>query len=190
MEYLDIVDENGIPSGETVSREEAHRLGVQHRTSHVWIVRKTDNGYDILLQKRSLNKDSHAGMYDTSSAGHIVAGDEPLESALRELDEELGIKADESELKKIGKFHGEYSKEFHGRLFKDNEISFVFIYQGNVDIDNLVLQKSEIDEVRWFDLDKVWEEIQLTRKRICVPSGSLEILRKYLLGQPMSHSLK
>ena len=45
MEYLDIVDENGIPSGETVSREEAHRLGVQHRTSHVWIVRKTDNGY-------------------------------------------------------------------------------------------------------------------------------------------------
>ncbi len=184
MEYLDIVDENGIPSGETVSREEAHRLGVQHRTSHVWIVRKTDNGYDILLQKRSLNKDSHPGMFDTSSAGHIVAGDEPLESALRELDEELGIKAGESELKKIGIFHGEYSKEFHGRLFKDNEISFVFIYQGNVDIDNLVLQKSEIDEVRWFDLDKVWEEIQLTRKRICVPSGSLEILRKYLWDNP------
>ena len=184
MEYLDIVDENGIPSGETVSREEAHRLGVLHRTSHVWIVRKTDNGYDILLQKRSLNKDSHPGMYDTSSAGHIVAGDEPLESALRELDEELGIKAGESELKKIGKFHGEYSKEFHGRLFKDNEISFVFIYQGNVDIDNLVLQKSEIDEVRWFDLDKVWEEIQLTRERICVPSGSLEILRKYLWDNP------
>ena len=180
MEYLDIVDENGIPTGEIVSREEAHKLGVQHRTSHVWIVRKNENGYDILLQKRSLNKDSHPGMYDTSSAGHIVAGDEPLESALRELYEELGIKADASQLENIGKFHGEYSKEFHGRLFKDNEISFVFLYQGNADIDELNLQKSEIDEVRWFDLNKVWKEIQSSRERICVPLGSLEILRNYL----------
>ena len=180
MEYLDIVDENGIPTGEIVSREEAHKLGVQHRTSHVWIVRKNENGYDILLQKRSLNKDSHPGMYDTSSAGHIVAGDEPLESALRELYEELGIKADASQLENIGKFHGEYSKEFHGRLFKDNEISFVFLYQGNADIDELNLQKNEIDEVRWFDLNKVWKEIQSGRERICVPLGSLEILRNYL----------
>ena len=184
MEKLDIVDEKGIPIGEIVSRDEAHNLGIQHRTSHVWIVKKTEKGYDILLQKRSLNKDSFPGMYDTSSAGHIKAGDEPLESALRELYEELGIKAQEAQLLNIGIFHGEYSKEFHGKIFKDNEISFVFIYQGNVDIDKLVLQESEIDEVCWFDLDEVWNEIRHSRDRICVPLGSLEILRKHLKGSP------
>ena len=40
MELLDIVDENGIPTGEVVEREKAHREGVRHRTSHVWIARK------------------------------------------------------------------------------------------------------------------------------------------------------
>lgn len=31
-EYLDIVDENGIPTGETVEREMAHAKGFRHRT--------------------------------------------------------------------------------------------------------------------------------------------------------------
>ena len=43
MELLDIVDENGIPTGEVVEREKAHREGVRHRTSHVWIARKRDD---------------------------------------------------------------------------------------------------------------------------------------------------
>ena len=94
MEYFDIVDDNGLPTGETVSRDIAHRDGIQHRTAHVWIVRRKASGYDILLQKRSQNKDSFPGLYDTSSAGHIPAGDEPLESAIRELHEELGIEAE------------------------------------------------------------------------------------------------
>lgn len=38
MELLDIVDENGCPTGETVERETAHRKGIRHRTSHVWLV--------------------------------------------------------------------------------------------------------------------------------------------------------
>ena len=116
MEYFDVVDENGMPVGEIISREKAHREGIQHRTAHVWIVRKKDSGYDVLLQKRSRNKDSFPGMYDTSSAGHIPAGEEPLPSALRELKEELGIEAGPEDLRYAGMFHGQYEKEFHGHV--------------------------------------------------------------------------
>lgn len=42
MELLDIVDENGKPTGETVERKIAHSEGIRHRTAHVWIVRKSD----------------------------------------------------------------------------------------------------------------------------------------------------
>ena len=35
MEYFDIVDENGNPTGEIVSRDEAHDKGIRHRTAHV-----------------------------------------------------------------------------------------------------------------------------------------------------------
>ena len=98
MELLDIVDENGIPTGEVVEREKAHREGVRHRTSHVWIARKRDGRVEILLQKRSQDKDSHPGCYDISSAGHIPAGVDFIPSALRELKEELGIEANPEEL--------------------------------------------------------------------------------------------
>ena len=103
MEYLDIVDENGRPTGETVSRDTAHTDGIRHRTANVWVVRPGDGGVEILLQKRSREKDSFPGRFDTSSAGHIPAGDEPLPSALRELREELGIKASPEQLRRAGK---------------------------------------------------------------------------------------
>ena len=180
MEYFDIVDDNGIPTGQTVSRDVAHTDGIPHRTAHVWIIREKPDGYDILLQKRSMNKDSFPGQYDTSSAGHIPAGDEPLESALRELNEELGIEAWPENLNYAGSFHIQYEKEFHGKMFRDNEIAKVYVYREPVDIENLTLQESEVEEVRWFELDAVWEEIHQRRDRICVPTGGLSVLRDYL----------
>ena len=98
MEFLDVVDENGNPTGEVVSREKAHREGIPHRTSHVWIVRIKGGRLQILLQKRSDDKDSYPGCYDISSAGHIPAGKDFVESALRELYEELGVKAQPKDL--------------------------------------------------------------------------------------------
>ena len=39
-EMLDLVNEQGDPIGRAVPRSEAHRLGLRHRTSHVWLVRR------------------------------------------------------------------------------------------------------------------------------------------------------
>ena len=87
MELFDIIDENGNPTGKIVERSIAHAEGIPHRTAHIWIIRRRNEKTEILLQKRSRNKDSFPGKFDTSSAGHIQAGDEPMESALRELEE-------------------------------------------------------------------------------------------------------
>ena len=189
-EYFDIVDENGIPTGETVSREIAHRDGIRHRTAHVWVIRPSDTGYEILPQKRSMEKDSFPGLYDTSSAGHISAGEEPLPSALRELYEELGIKAAAEEMHYAGSFRIQYEKEFHGHLFRDNEVAYVYVYQEPVEISDLVLQESEVEEVRWFGLDEVWDEIGHSRERFCVPAGGLKVLREYLKQYLKQNELK
>lgn len=180
MEYLDICEENGLPTGRTVSRDEAHREGILHRTAHVWIVRKAEGRHQVLLQKRSMEKESFPGFYDTSSAGHIPAGVEPLPSALRELREELGIEAAPEDLSYAGQFRIRYEKEFHGRLFKDNEVTSVYVYEKPVDAGSLTLQESEVDEVRWFDLNEVFTEIQASRARFCVPAGGLNVLISYL----------
>ncbi len=182
MEYLDIVDEEGMPIGGSVARSIAHRDGVLHRTAHVWVVRQSEGGYEILLQKRSMEKESFPGQYDTSSAGHIPAGEEPVPSALRELKEELGIEATPDQLHYAGMFRIQYEKEFHGHMFRDNEVARVYVYREPVEIDSLTLQASEVDEVRWFGLDEVWEEIQHSRERFCVPTNGLKVLRDYLLS--------
>ena len=182
MEYLDIVTEDGTPTGKKVDRNTAHSDGILHRTAHVWVVRNINGRYEIMLQKRSMNKDSFPGKYDTSSAGHMPAGSEYLESAIRELDEELGIEATPNQLHYAGMFRTQYEKEFHGRLFKDNEVTKVFVYMEPVNIEELSLQESEVEEVRWFALDEVAEEIKTSRDRFCVPSEGLSILTQYLEG--------
>ena len=165
MEIFDVIDKDGNPTGETVTREQAHTEGIPHRTAHIWILRK---------------KDSFPGMFDTSSAGQIQAGDEPLESALRELEEELGIHATPEQLHFAGTFPISFAKEFHGKMFRDEELAFVYIYDQPVDITELILQKEEVEAVEWFDLEKTYEECKYCRDTFCVPSGGFEVVMKYL----------
>lgn len=180
MEIFDIVDEYGTPTGETVERSEAHRLGIRHRTAHIWVVRGEPGNYQVLLQKRAANKDSFPGRFDTSSSGHMQAGDAPLESALRELSEELGIQAEPHQLTFAGNFRIQYEKEFYGKLFRDNEISYVYLYREPVDLDKLTLQAEEVECVEWFDLDYVHQELAAHNPKFCVPRDGLETLRTFL----------
>lgn len=179
-ELFDITDDNGIPTGETVTRSKAHAEGIPHRTAHIWIVRKKGNTYQVLLQKRSAEKESFPSMYDTSSAGHIQAGDEPLESAQRELFEELGIKAEGKDLSFAGTFHIKYAMQFHGKLFNDNEVAFVYVYDKPVDESKLVLQTEEVEEVKWFDVEEVIRGCEHRDGTFCVPTEGLETVLKYI----------
>ncbi len=179
-EQFDIVDECGNPTGKSVSRSIAHKEGIKHRTAHVWVIDKSTNPIRVLLQKRAMNKDSFPGKLDTSSAGHIHAGDDPCESAVRELSEELGITAQTTDLTFIGTFDVSYEKEFHGNLFKDNEVAFVYTYEKMIDVSKLVLQKEEVDAVEWIALPELLSARQNNDSRFCVPRGGLALLEAYL----------
>ena len=180
MEFFDIVDLYGNPTGETVERTYAHTHAIRHRTAHIWIVRRNFGRIQILLQKRSADKDSFPGKYDTSSAGHIAAGHEPLESALRELSEELGIEAREDQLTFAGTFDIHFEEKFHGKMFRDNEIAFVYVYDSPVDIEKLTLQSEEVERVDWFDLRETYEACLRHDERFCVAVDGLSLLISFL----------
>ncbi len=153
MEWLDVVDLRGEPTGEIVDRETAHTLGIRHRTSHVWIARRHGSRIQILLQKRSLNKDSHPGKYDISSAGHIPAGADFISSALRELEEELGVVTTADQLTFCGQRQFTFDTVFHGKPFHDNQISNIYLLWLDQEEDAFVIQQSELSGVRWMDFD-------------------------------------
>jgi len=84
---LDVVDLNDVVVG-SKTRGEVHRLQLPHRSVHV-LVFNPDK--DLLLQKRSMLKDECAGMWDSSCAGHVEAGQSYAETVAREFEEELGV---------------------------------------------------------------------------------------------------
>ena len=103
-----------------------------------------------------------------------------MESAIRELSEELGIQAEPKDLQFAGTFRVQFEKEFHGKMFKDNEVAFVYIYKGKIDISALSIQKEELDSVEWFNLEEVYQACRPPRdERFCVPMGGLEIVRRF-----------
>lgn len=181
LELFDILNEDGSKTGIVKERGVAHREGALHGTVHIWIVRENEkSGYDILLQKRSNNKDSHPGCYDISSAGHISAGDEIMESALRELWEELGLSVQPEQLELFGTTHVKFEKTFYGKRFRDNEISSDFVYRQPVDIDKLNLQESEVSEVRWMDYEECRQKVAQGSMPNCINPEEFEKLGDYL----------
>lgn len=179
MELLDIVDRQGNPTGETVDRDTAHREGILHRTSHVWIYRFWQGQPQLLLQKRCGTKDSFPGCYDISSAGHIPAGDGFRESAIRELREELGVEAREEELISCGLRFIAWDDSFHGKPFHDRQVSMVFVLllQDHEEGD-FTLQETELESVRWMDLREVVSAVRNKTIPNCIVLEELMMLER------------
>ena len=154
-EILDIVDEQGRPTGQTVPRAVAHAEGIRHRTSHVWILRRHAGRVEVLLQMRCQAKDSFPGCYDISSAGHIPAGCDFVECGVR---------------------HFTFEDVFHGRLFKDNQVSKVFCLWLDKDAEDFTVQKEEIDYVRWFGLEEAIEAVKNNTIPNCIYLEELEMV--------------
>ena len=180
-EFLDIVDENGQPTGEIVDRETAHAKGILHRTSHVWIARKRDEKVQILLQKRAKHKSSFPGCYDISSAGHIPVGDRYEISAFRELEEELGVKAEEKDLIYCGDRKVIWDDVFFGKEFHDRQISRVFLLWLDREESDFTIQEEEVDGVLWMDFDECYAGVQNDLFENCIVLEELEILGKALV---------
>jgi len=91
-EIFDIVDSNDEVTGQA-TRGEVHANQLLHRAIHVFVFNKRG---DLLLQQRSMLKDAHPGVWDSSVSGHLDAGEHYAAAAVRELAEEMGIVAAEA----------------------------------------------------------------------------------------------
>lgn len=184
MELLDIIDSDGNPTGQVRERTLIHRYGNLHRTSHVWIVRPgSSGGFDVLLQKRSALKDSFPGCYDISSAGHIPAGGSYLDSALRELEEELGLYASQDELIPIGMQNATVRASFYGRPFHNHELSAIYILNRDVDISSLTLQKEEVESVLWMDYAACLKQLEDATLPNCIFPDEFRHLGNWIKNQ-------
>ena len=137
-------------------------------------------GWEVLLQKRSACKDSNPGCYDISSAGHLASGDVPLEGAVRELREELGLVMDPEDLHYVGRHRGSFQAPFYGRMFRDNELSSVYVITREIEDAQLVLQEDEVESVRWMDYETCRRAIREGTLPNCIYADEFDMVGDYL----------
>jgi len=142
-EIFDVVDENDVVVGQA-SRREVHRRDLRHRAVHVLIF---NHRGEVFLQQRSLSKDNWPGVWDSSSSGHLDAGEAYDACCLREVGEELGL-----DLASVP-----------DRLFKleatpETGWEFCWVYRAAHE-GPFVLQPSEVRGGGWFQPQAVTEWI-------------------------------
>ena len=153
-EYIDILNKKGEPTGETCLKSEAHKKGIYHASAHIWIF---DNDKNVLIQKRAANKDTFPNLWDISVAGHISAGEAPLTSALREVEEEIGMIISKEQLHLIGT--SKKSVQHHANLI-DNELHYIYVCEIAFNINSLKIQKEEVSALQSIHLNDLIEKVK------------------------------
>jgi isopentenyldiphosphate isomerase len=140
-ESLEIVNEKGETIG-YAQRSEIHgNPSLMHKVVHVLVFNKTG---DLLLQKRSQNKDVAPGKWDTSVGGHVEAGEDLLRSCKREMQEELGINESEPE----------YLYSYIHRNSYESELVSTYrcVYEGEI-----TYNRVEIEGIRFWSFQEIKE---------------------------------
>ena len=169
-EFFDVLDEQGNTTGKIKARSQVHKDGDWHKAVHIWIVNDKD---DVLLQKRSPNKDSYPNMWDISSAGHLTAGDDSLSGAIREIKEELGVDILPSQLALIGT---RKSSSKPSASFINNEFNDVYLLRLSLDLSKIQLQEEEVSEVKYIPIDDFRHMIKTRDKTLLRHDDEFEML--------------
>ncbi|XP_068304557.1 nudix hydrolase 3-like isoform X3 [Pyrus communis] len=150
-EYFDVLTKTGQKTGISKPRGDVHRDGDYHRAVHVWIF--AESTQELLIQNRYYCKDSWAGRWDISSAGHIYAGDSSLTTARRELQEELGIVLPKDAFEMLFVYLEECV--INDGKFINNEFNDVYLVTtvNPIPLEAFTLQETEVSAVKYISYE-------------------------------------
>jgi 8-oxo-dGTP pyrophosphatase MutT (NUDIX family) len=136
---------NGLMAeGTAIDRDEFDESGCYQGTVHVWLYRKTGSTTEVLLQKRAATKPVRPGEFDISAAGHIDEGESPIETAVRETCEKLGLVVAPDEL--------ELAFVIRKTDLKKN-IATVYLYKVD-DSFTATFTDDEVESILWTPIDE------------------------------------
>jgi isopentenyldiphosphate isomerase len=127
-EILNIVDENDAIIGEE-TRENIHKHGLLHREIHVYFISPKK---EIIFQHRAKDKDLYPDLLDATVGGHVEPGDSYEETALKETEEETGIKIKFSDLIPINKIKICFTDKATNKINNIFNTRYAYIYRGNI----------------------------------------------------------
>ena len=140
MEYRELYDENRQKINKKILKGEPMPKGSYYTVVFLFI---EDENQKFLIQKRTPDK----GGKWSITAGHPKEGESSLEGVLTEAKEELGLTLDKD---KLTLYETQRTDHFFG--------DFYYI-QMPITLEDIVLQKEEVDDVRFATFDEIEELI-------------------------------
>ncbi len=167
-ELIFVVDEENNPL-EPMPRDEVHKNGIWHRTTDIWVLNSKG---ELLCEKRSMAKDVSPGEWESIFGGHTLAGEDDLESAIKEIEEELGLKVKGEELK----FFKTVKASDREKNFQHNRFKSVYLLNFDGNSSEIDFEEEEIDEVKWVGKKEVRRILEHLEKNWVIPAYGLEFL--------------
>ena len=161
VEYNDVYNAQGQRTGKIHRRGRPWKTGEFGLVVCVWVY---DGQGKILLTRRAPGK-SFAGTWE-NSGGAAKAGETSRQAIARELFEETGIRAEESEFELLGS-----DRDAH-------TLYDFYCLRRQTPVEQVVLLPGETDGVQWADFDTIHQMIR--EKQIC-----RIIANQFLRQEPM-----
>lgn len=143
MELVDIYNDKHEFQNYTKERDKLTK-GEFRLSCYIWIINDKD---EILIQQRLVNAKVCPNMWETAS-GAAKEGETPIVAITRELEEELGIKANKEDIKYIGSYA------------RVNDYIEIFLLKINIDTKELILQPEEVQRAKWVTISEYEELIK------------------------------
>ena len=115
--------------------------GEYHLVVEIWT---RDDAGRFLISRR--HPDKPWGLFWECTGGSVVAGEDSITGALRELEEELGLHANTGELKYV------FTRI---NVRNTNSIYDVYQYHWKGDISQLTFQEGEVVDAKWVGFDEL-----------------------------------
>lgn len=145
MEKWDLYNAKREKTGLTMQRGENIPKGLYHLVVSAWIVNQ--QGQYLLSQR---HPDKQYPLYWECTGGAVLSSENSLQGAVREVKEELGITLAPEQGKLIYQFRREDMQDFYD----------VWLFHADIDIQEMVLQKTEVVDAQWVNQDKLLNMFQ------------------------------
>lgn len=144
-ELLQVLTENGEPTGKLEKRSVVHDKGLFHMEVALFVYNSKG---EVLLQRRSKNKRSNPNKLGIV-AGHVVGFSSAIETVKTECSEEIGVEINEKELKLLN-VEKRYNENNNNNIYQ-----YFYVYKCDKDVSEFKIQTEELSEVIWVPFKKV-----------------------------------
>ena len=144
MELLDIYNAAHEKTGRIIERDGKVLEGERLLLVHVCVFNSRG---EMLIQRRSDNKDRYPGCWDVSAGGFVSSGEDSRDAALREAREELGLELEDADFRFL-------LCEPFSYVLDDFYLAF-----SDASAESLSFQVEEVSELKWAGREEVFQKL-------------------------------